>query len=161
MIKTGDSTKSKDEPRIVGFVCNWRAYSGLEMAGMYRIKYASNVRFIKLMCLGRLHSGLILKAFEFGADGVMLMGCPSGNCHYESGVDRAKETVAQTKKMLNLLGIESQRLTLVEVPLAEGAFVARQINSFAKRIGKLGRSPIKYIGQAKQTKVLQEEPSLI
>lgn len=137
--------KDESEPRIVGFVCNWGAYSGLEMAGVKKLKYAPNVQMIRLMCLGRISTGLVLKAFEFGADGVLLLGCPSGSCHYEFGIDRTKESVAQIKKMLNLLGLGSKRVHLVEVPPGEGNFVARRINRFEKRIRELGPSPIKYI----------------
>ena len=135
-------TTAEFEPRIVGFVCNWGAYSGLEMAGINHHKYASNVQLIRLMCLGRVSTGMVLKAFELGADGVLLLGCPSGNCHYEFGVDRAKEEVSQIKRMLNMLGMGSKRVHLVEVPAGDGEFVARRINLFEKRIRELGPSPV-------------------
>ena len=138
------SCRDEYEPRIVGFVCNWGAYSSLEMAGVNKLKYAPEVKLIRLMCLGRVHTGLVLKAFEMGADGVLLLGCPTGSCHYEFGVDRTKESVAQMKKMLNLLGLGSKRVHLVEVPLGDGDFVARRINAFVKRTKDLGPSPIKY-----------------
>lgn len=145
MSKPTHNTESEFEPRIVGFICNWGAYSGLEMAGMSRIEYAPNVQLIRLMCLGRVNTGLVMKAFELGADGVILLGCPSGNCHYEFGIDRAKESVAQIKKLLNLLGAGSKRVHLAEVPLGEGAFFAKSVNAFVKRVRTLGPSPIKYI----------------
>ncbi|MDY6911048.1 MAG: hydrogenase iron-sulfur subunit [Chloroflexota bacterium] len=147
MTKTGDLTEFGFEPRIVGFVCNWGAYSGLEMAGTNKLKYSPNVHLIRLMCLGRIHTGLILKAFEMGADGVLLLGCPSGNCHYNSGIERTKESVAETKKMLNLLGMGSKRVHLVEVPAGDGEFVARRINAFTKRTKELGPSPIHYVSK--------------
>ncbi len=131
------------EPRIVGFVCNWGAYSGLEMAGVDQYKYSPNVHLMRLMCLGRVSTGMVLKAFELGADGVLLLGCPPGNCHYEFGVDRNKEEVSQIKKMLNMLGMGSKRIHLVEAPAGDGEFVARRINAFEKRIRELGPSPIK------------------
>ncbi|MBT4512509.1 MAG: hydrogenase iron-sulfur subunit [Chloroflexi bacterium] len=136
--------KDDFEPRIVGFVCNWGAYSSLEMAGVNKLKYAPDVKLIRLMCLGRVHTGLVLKAFEMGADGILLLGCPPGSCHYEFGVDRTKESVAQMKKMLNLLGLGSKRVHLVEVPPDDGEFVARRINAFVKRTKDLGPSPVKY-----------------
>jgi F420-non-reducing hydrogenase iron-sulfur subunit len=146
------------EPRIVGFVCNWGAYSGLEMAGINRQKYAPNVQLIRLMCLGRVHPGMVLKAFEMGADGVLLLGCPSGSCHYEFGVDRTRESVAQIKKMLNLLGMGSKRVHLVEVPPGDGEFVAQRINAFEKRVRKIGPSPIKYV--PRQIALTREAASL-
>ena len=136
-------SKTNFEPRIVGFVCNWGAYAGLEMAGVNRNRYSANVSLMRLMCLGRVSTGLILKAFEMGADGVLLLGCPSGSCHYEFGSDRAREEVAQIKKMLNMLGMGSKRVHLVEVPAGDGEFVARRINMFEERIRELGPSPVK------------------
>lgn len=147
MADTVDFAGNGAEPRIVGFVCNWGAYSALEMAGVNRVKYSPDVHLIRLMCLGRVHPGLILKAFELGADGVLLLGCPAGNCHYEFGIDRTKETVAQTKKILNLLGMGSKRVHLVEVPAGDAEFVARRINAFVKRTQDLGPSPVKYVAQ--------------
>ncbi len=131
------------EPRIAGFVCNWGAYSGLEMAGVNQQRYSSNVHLVRLMCLGRVSTGMVLKAFELGADGVLLLGCPSGSCHYEFGVDRSREEVSQIKKMLNMLGMGSKRIHLVEAPANDGEFVARRINAFEKRIRDLGPSPVK------------------
>jgi len=131
------------EPKIVGFVCNWGAYSALEAAGLAKTRYAPNVRLIRLMCMGRVHTGMLLKAFELGADGVLLLGCPPGSCHYEFGIDRTKESVAETKKMLNLLGMGSKRVHLVEVPQGDGDFVAHRIDVFVKRTKGLGPSPIK------------------
>jgi len=129
------------------------------MAGVKKMKYAPNVQIMRLMCLGRVSTGLVLKAFELGADGVLLLGCPSGSCHYEFGIDRTKETVAQIKKMLNLLGLGSKRVHLVEVPPGEGDFVARRINTFEKRIKELGPSPIKYIPT--QTVLAEQEATLL
>lgn len=132
------------EPRIVGFVCNWGAYSALEAAGINRISYASNVRLMRVMCLGRVNTGLLLKAFEMGADGVVLLGCYSGTCHYKFGIDQTKGSVAETKKMLNLLGMGSKRVHLVEVPVGDGEFLARRVDAFVKRTRDIGPSPVKY-----------------
>jgi coenzyme F420-reducing hydrogenase delta subunit len=130
------------ETRIVGFVCNWDAYSGVEMAGVNRKEYPTNVKLVKVMCLGRLHLGLILKAFELGADGVILLGCPPEDCHYESGTAMVKELFTQTKKVLNLLGIDQNRLALVEVPLGRGDLLAKQVSTFVRRVGRIGSSPL-------------------
>jgi coenzyme F420-reducing hydrogenase delta subunit len=130
------------ETRIVGFVCNWDAYSGVEMAGVNRNEYPTSVKLVRVMCLGRLHLGLILKAFELGVDGVILLGCPPEDCHYESGTAMAKELFIQTKKVLNLLGIDQNRLAFVEVPLGRGDLLAKQVSTFVRRIGRIGPSPL-------------------
>ena len=126
------------EPKIVGFICNWEAYSGLEMAGINRIEYSSNVNFIKLMCLGRIHLGLVLKAFEQGADGVILVGCPSHNCRYEFGIGQAERSIEPIMNILNTLGLGAERLSLVNVPLAGGEYLAGELNSFVEKIRNMG-----------------------
>lgn len=130
------------EPRIVGFVCSWSAYSGVEMAGIDKRQYPASIRLVRLMCLGRLHTGLILRAFELGADGVMLLGCPPEDCHYESGMTQAREVFTQAKKLLELLGINEKRLALVEVPLGRGDLLASRLSSFVRQIKRAGTSPL-------------------
>ncbi|MFC1870238.1 hydrogenase iron-sulfur subunit [Chloroflexota bacterium] len=142
MTKAKENLDINYQPRIVGFVCNWGAYSGVEMAGVERREYPTSIKLVRLMCLGRLHLGLILKAFELGADGVMLLGCPPGNCHYESGMEKAKEMFTQASKMLDLLGIDRKRLALVEVPLGGGDLLAKKVSGFAKRVSRAGSSPL-------------------
>ena len=95
------------------------------------------------MCLGRINTGIILRAVQLGADGVVLLGCEAGGCHYEVGIRRAKESITQTKRILNLLGIGSKRVHLIEVKPGEGDYVARRINAFVRRTRGLGPSPIK------------------
>ena len=141
MTKTKQYSDINTEPHIVGFVCNWGAYSGVEMAGVHKIEYPAGVKLVRVMCLGRLHLGLILKAFELGADGVMLLGCPPDDCHYESGMAKAKEVFTQARKVLHLLGIESKRLALVEVPLGRGDILAKRVSTFVKRINKASSMP--------------------
>ena len=143
MIKLEQYPDSNIKPRIVGFVCNWGAYSGVEMAGVDRIEYPASVKLVRVMCLGQLHLVLILKAFELGADGVILLGCPTGDCHYESGMDRTKELFAQARKTLHLLGIDPKRLALAEVPLGRGDILARRLSAFVKRIGGVGSNRLR------------------
>ena len=131
------------EPHIVGFVCNWGAYSGVEMAGVHKRQYPAGVKLVKVTCLGRLHLGLVLKAFELGADGVMLLGCPPEDCYYESGMERAKELFTQARKVLYLLGIDPKRLALVEVPLGRGDVLAKRVSTFAKYISRAGSSRLR------------------
>ena len=62
------------EPRIVGFLCNWCAYSGADLAGTSRLRYKTNVDIIRVMCSGRVEPSFIFKAFQKGADGVLVCG---------------------------------------------------------------------------------------
>lgn len=70
------------EPRIVGFLCNWCSYRGADLAGTARMKSSPNVRNIRVMCSGRVEPTFILKAFQLGADGVLVLGCHPGDGHY-------------------------------------------------------------------------------
>ena len=122
------------EPRVIVFTCNWSAYSALEMAGSKRLAYPANVRPVRVMCLGRLHPGLILKAFELGADGVLLLGCPSEECHYEFGNRRAEELFQETKAIAHLLGIGDERLKLDWIEAGEGELFVQKVTEFYRQV---------------------------
>ena len=112
--------------KVVVFTCNWNAYSGLETAGVDRLSYSPAIHPLKVMCLGQLSSGIILKAFEKGVDGVLLLGCPPGECHFEFGNRRAEEIFAAVKGLAALLGYRDEQLQLDWIPAGGGeAFVDR------------------------------------
>ncbi|MGD8625738.1 MAG: hydrogenase iron-sulfur subunit [Anaerolineae bacterium] len=118
------------DPKVVVFTCNWNAYSGLESAGAEGRGYAVAPRPLKVMCLGRLSPGIILKAFEKGADGVLLLGCPPGECHYEFGNRRAEEVLAQARSTASLLGYRDEQLKLDWVGAGDGQTFAQKVQSF-------------------------------
>jgi F420-non-reducing hydrogenase iron-sulfur subunit len=62
------------DPKIVTFACNWCAYSAADLAGVSRMQYPANMRIIRVMCSGRVNPNFILKAFQMGADGVLVAG---------------------------------------------------------------------------------------
>jgi len=123
---------------IVVFTCNWNAYSALETAGSRRLAYPASVRPIRVMCLGRLHPGLILKAFELGADGVLLLGCPPGECHYQFGNQRAEELFQEAKAIAHLLGIGDERLKLDWLGAGEGEAFVRKVTEFYGQVVNAG-----------------------
>ena len=106
----GDDLNIKQKAVI--FTCNWSAYQGLEAAGRKHASYAPWVYPINGMCVGRLCRGIILKAFNLGADGVLLLGCPPDECHYEFGSQRAKETFDLTSELMQLLGHSDKCLVM-------------------------------------------------
>jgi coenzyme F420-reducing hydrogenase delta subunit len=73
------------EPRITAFVCNWCTYTGADLAGTSRLRMASNVRIVRLPCTGRIDPLFLIKAFERGADGLIVSGCHPADCHYTAG----------------------------------------------------------------------------
>ena len=126
------------EPRIVGFFCNWCSYAGADAAGTSRLKYPPNVRVIRVMCSGRVSPELILRAFRQGADGVLVMGCHPGDCHYIEGNLRTARRIPILQRLLSYVGIEPERLRLEWASAAEGDKVARTIAEFTETIRKLG-----------------------
>ncbi len=136
MAKLKQYLETKTELNIIGFVCNWGAYSGVEMAGANKKEYPASIKLIRVMCLGRLHLGLILKAFELGADGVMIFGCTPEDCHYDSSMEKAKEIFTQARKTLNLLGIDPKRLALVEIPVSGDDRFVKRVSAFVKDISQ-------------------------
>jgi F420-non-reducing hydrogenase iron-sulfur subunit len=125
-------------PNIVAFCCNWCAYAGADLAGVNRRQYAPNMRIIRVMCSGRVAPGMILQAFISGADGVMVLGCHPGDCHYRVGNKYAEQRVDQLHELLSLAGVDPSRLLLQWISAAEGELFGRTVDSFTAHIRRLG-----------------------
>jgi F420-non-reducing hydrogenase iron-sulfur subunit len=134
------------EPKIIGFLCNWCSYTGADLAGVSRIKSAPNVRVIRTMCSGRVDPSFILKAFQLGADGVVVMGCHLGDCHYQEGNYKTIRRIPFLKRLIEGFGIDPRRLRLEWVSASEGDRFAKVVNEMTEEIRKLG--PLKlYVSQ--------------
>ena len=136
------------QPRLIVFACNWCSYAGADTAGVSRIQQQPHFRVIRVMCSGRIEPGFVLRAFEKGADGVLVSGCHLGDCHYAFGNERALEQFAKTKRIVSLLGLEDGRLRLEWISAAEGNRFAQVINEFTEQVRGLGPSPLKHAGRA-------------
>jgi F420-non-reducing hydrogenase iron-sulfur subunit len=126
------------EPTIVGFTCNWCSYRAADLAGMARVKYAPNVRLIRLMCSGRVDPQFVFKAFAEGADGVLITGCHPGDCHYVEQNFKTLRRVALLKKTLAALGVNERRVQLVWASAAEGNILAEEIDKMVAEVRALG-----------------------
>lgn len=126
------------EPRIVGFLCNWCAYQGADLAGTSRMPYTPNVRIVRVMCTGRIDPTFVLKAFNSGADGVIIAGCHPGDCHYSEGNYKTTRRVALLKKLLSQMGIDGERFRLEWVSAGEGARWAQIANEMSAAIKEKG-----------------------
>ena len=126
------------EPTIIGFTCNWCSYRAADLAGTARIKYAPNVRLIRMMCSGRLDPTFVLRALSGGADGVMITGCHPGECHYMEQNYKALRRFLLLRRVLKGMGIEPERVKLVWASAAEGARFASETTLFVEEIRKLG-----------------------
>jgi F420-non-reducing hydrogenase iron-sulfur subunit len=137
--------KKKDPefvPQIVVFACNWCSYAGADNAGVNRIQYSPHFRVIRTMCSGRVSPAFVLRAFELGADGVLVSGCHIGDCHYIFGNERAIENFEKTKALVKTLGLEEGRIRLEWISAAEGPRFGQVIDEFVDAVRKLGPSPI-------------------
>jgi F420-non-reducing hydrogenase iron-sulfur subunit len=126
------------KPTILAFLCNWCSYTGADLAGTSRMKYAPNVRVIRVMCSGRVEPTFVLKAFREGADAVLICGCHPGDCHYHEGNYKCLRRYHLLKKYIQQLGIHPDRLRLEWVSASEGNIFARLIDEMTETVAKLG-----------------------
>lgn len=106
--------------KVVIFLCNWNAYSGFETAGREFRTYSSDVHPVRVLCLGRISIGIILKAFERGARGVMLLGCPNGECRYEFGNKCVENVFTEACELIKLLGFNESQLKMDSISAGDG-----------------------------------------
>ncbi|MHA1145286.1 MAG: hydrogenase iron-sulfur subunit [Candidatus Helarchaeota archaeon] len=130
----------KTEPKIIAFLCNWCSYAGADNAGVSRFQYSPSVRVIRVMCSGRINILHLLEAFKAGADGVMVLGCHIGDCHYISGNLHAQRRVNMAKRLVELAGINPERLKLEWVSAAEGKKFAQLINDFIAELEEMKKN---------------------
>lgn len=130
-------------PKIIAFLCNWCSYTGADLAGTSRMKYAPNIRIIRIMCSGRVDPTFVLKSFKEGADGVLICGCHPGDCHYHEGNYKCLRRFHLLKKFIKQMGIPQERLRLEWISASEGVEFAHLVNEFTDKIKGLEPSKIK------------------
>lgn len=142
-------------PSIVGFLCTWCSYAGADFAGTSRLGYPSNIRIVRVPCSGKVDPLFILKAFERGADLVLVSGCHPGDCHYISGNYHARRKLPVFRELLGLVGIDKRRLQLSWVSASEGnkwASVVRDVTGIARELG-----PFKYYERIRDVERLWDD----
>ena len=145
------------EPKIVGFCCNWCSYAGADLAGVSRIQYPPNVRIIRVMCSGRIDPILLFETLINGADGILVLGCHPGDCHYLEGNYQAERKVRMAKKLMEQVGINPDRFHLDWVSASEGQRFANIIKEFVELIKNLGPNPIIEDGKRAQAMLAAKE----
>jgi F420-non-reducing hydrogenase iron-sulfur subunit len=131
------------KPTIVAFLCNWCSYTGADLAGTSRLHYAPNIRIIRVMCSGRIEPAFVLKAFQQGADGVLICGCHPGDCHYHEGNYKCLRRFKLLEKFIIQMGIEKERLQLEWISASEGKQFAELVNNMTKTMLTIGPSKLK------------------
>jgi len=126
------------EPKIIGFLCTWCSYAGADKAGGMQTPYPPNVQVIRVMCSGRVDPQFILSAFQNGADGVVILACHPGDCHYKEGNCRALQRHRLLRLMLEPFGVEHERLMLDYVSAGEGEKFRKVISETVAAVRQLG-----------------------
>ncbi len=139
------STDQNFEPKIIAFCCNWCSYAGADLAGGMRLKYAANIIPIRVMCSARVSPHFIIRAFQEGADGVLVAGCHIGDCHYMKGNYITAKRVAILKELIDFVGISSERVRLEWIAASEGDKFARVADEFTEEVRTLGPSGLKQV----------------
>jgi len=134
----GELVTEPYEPVIVGFLCNWCAYRAADLIGMTRSRYAPNVRSIRVLCSGRVEPEFVLKAFREGADGVLVLGCHPGECHYEDGNIKTLRRFALLRRLLSQFGVEPERVQVAWAAASEGHRVAEAVDRMTSQLRRLG-----------------------
>lgn len=134
---------SSYEPKILALCCHYCAYAAADLAGSMRLEYPANIRVLRLPCTGKLDISYIMRAFEHGADGVIVAGCLEGGCHFQEGNLRAKKRVALAKKILSEAGVEPERLEMFNLSSAMGQTFAEIAREMTERVRKLGPNPVR------------------
>jgi F420-non-reducing hydrogenase iron-sulfur subunit len=126
------------EPKIMGFLCNWCSYAGADTAGISRFQYPANLRIMRTMCTGRVDPMYILKALQKGYDGVLVFGCHPGDCHYLEGNIYAAKRIELARYLLEISGIDQDRLHLRYVSATEGQQFAEYVTELTELLRELG-----------------------
>lgn len=125
-------------PKIVAFCCNWCSYAGADLAGTNRLQYPAEVKIVRVPCSCRVNPIFILRAFQRGADGVIICGCHPGDCHYTEGNYFARRRMTLLFSLLHYLGIEKDRYRVEWVSAAEGSRFAKVMQEFVAKVSGLG-----------------------
>lgn len=126
------------EPRIVAFMCNWCTYAGADNAGVARMESPANVLPVRVMCSGRISPEMVMRAFRGGADGVLVMGCHLGDCHYSSGNHRTVKRIPLLRNLIGYVGVNPERLQLEWVSASEAPRFVEVTKAFTDKIRQLG-----------------------
>lgn len=146
----------KFEPTIIAFTCTWCGYPSANLAGVNKVEYPPNIRIVRVMCSGSVEPGVIMDAFENGADGVIVIGCLMDNCHYVSGNKKAQERSDAMKKLFDIVGLDSRRLRTEWINASERAKFAKAVKEFVEEVRALGPMQMERVKKAKTARTKEQ-----
>ena len=124
-------------PEVLVFACNWNGWSCIETAADLGLTYPASVKAVRVGCLSRIHAGLMINAFELGADGVVLLGCEPGACQFGSNGTHMSGEYEKARSILEMLGISPGRLALLQLPAFAGRQFVEQIVRLSEQIARM------------------------
>jgi coenzyme F420-reducing hydrogenase delta subunit len=131
------------EPEIIAFCCDYCAYSAAALAGSRRMQYPAGVRIVSTPCTGKLEMEHILEAFEKGVDGIVIVGCLEGGCHFAEGNLRARKRTDRIRSILEEIGLGSERLKMVNLSDAMASAFVQHMQQAMETIKTLGPNPLR------------------
>ncbi|MFC1859978.1 hydrogenase iron-sulfur subunit [Chloroflexota bacterium] len=126
------------EPKFLVLCCNWCSYAGADLAGVSRLQMPPGFRIIRVMCSSRVKPEWIIRALMSGLDGVMVLGCHPGDCHYQTGNYYARRRMAITKKLLEYVGVEPQRVQVGWVSASENRRFTDVVTELTRELVEIG-----------------------
>ena len=139
-MKTAKTEAKGYQPVLMALCCNWCAYAAADLAGNLKIQYPTNVRIIRVSCLGMVHPSVVIDALTKGADGVAICGCHHGDCYYQTAGEVAERRAEAIKLMLEDMGLEPERFSLEHISASEAKKFGRVITEKVARLKELGPS---------------------
>lgn len=141
------------EPLIIAFCCQYCSYSAADLAGSMRLQYPTNVRIVRTPCTGRLEVEFFMRAFEKGADGILVAGCLEGGCHFSEGNLLAKGRVGYTRGFLTESGLEAERIRMINVSAAGAKPLVDHIKDMIETVKRLGPNLISSADNRKKQEI--------
>jgi F420-non-reducing hydrogenase iron-sulfur subunit len=135
-------TSDHFKPEIVAFCCHYCAYAAADLAGAMRLEYPTSIKVIELPCTGKIDVLYVLRAFEDGADGVLVAGWLEGDCHYLEGNLNARRRIEYAQKLLEEIGLEGRRVQMINLSSAMGGQFAWSAAELTAEIERLGPNPL-------------------
>jgi F420-non-reducing hydrogenase iron-sulfur subunit len=134
---------SQYNPKLVCFSCKFGwGYLSDETALSREIE-----NWVPIICTGKIDTTYMMDAFEKGADGILILGCPEGDCHYQDGNYEAKKRAYLLRRMLEPMGIEGERVRIVLSSDPEGHRILQLVKEMKKELAKLGPLKINIVAR--------------
>jgi F420-non-reducing hydrogenase iron-sulfur subunit len=131
-----DDREDEKDKKVVVFACHWCHYGGTDIKERGQSAYPPGVKIVRLTCTGRIGPNFILKAFQHGADGVMVMGCPEEDCHYADGSRSYREKESVVTDLISSMGIASSRYRTLWTSPGDGEEFNSTVEEFVKGLGR-------------------------